>query len=237
VSQESNPTDGAEQKQPTRGWPIVGVGVGAVVLVAALFAVVWTLIPRPENRLGLSGSLKIETGPDVDVYIGNKHVGTGSLELTWDQLLGTPNLQPLARPVTSVFPSPSTEGMGAVTAEALGGEGSSILWKKNGWTSITPLPIACKQILLRRKNGVLDLISVIDGEFATQSASPRRFLVPIRLRSTKAELSEFVCGEVESWNFGANNQSIHGIVRSTPTPPPDEFAEEIAKKGLWIPQK
>jgi hypothetical protein len=196
-----------------------------------------TLMPRSENRLGLGGGLKIETGSDVDVYIGNKHVGTGLVEVTWDQLLGTPDLQPLAMPVTSVVPSPSTEGMGAVTAEAFGGEGSSILWKKDGMTSIRPLPIACKQILVRRKNGVLDLISVIDGEFATQSASLRRFLVPIRLRSTNAESSEFVCGEVEIWNIGANNQSIHGIVRSRSMPPPDEFADEIAQNGLWIPQK
>jgi hypothetical protein len=224
--------------QPSRAWQIAKrFGLGVVLLVAVLVAVVVTLNPRPENRLGLGGSLKIETGPDVDVYIGNKHVGTGSLELTWDELFGTPDLQPLATPVTSVVPSPSTEGMGAVTAEALGGEGSSILWKKNGMTVNTPLPIACKQILLRRKNGVLDLISLIDGEFAVQSASWRRFLVPIRLRSTKAESSEFVYGEAEDWNFGRNNESIHGFVRSRPTPPPDEFADEIAKKGLWIPRK
>ena len=238
MSQESNPTERAEQKQPSRGWQIVKrVGLGAVLLVAALVAVVVTLIPRPENRLGLGGSLKIETGPDVDVYIGNKYIGTGTVALTWDELLGTPDLESLATPITNVVPSPSTDGMGAITADALGGEGSQIIWKQNGMTSIRPLPIACKHILLRRQNGDLDLISVIDGEFATQSASWRRFLVPIRLRSTNTESSEFVCGHVETWRFGPNNKSIHGIVRSRPTPPPDEFADEIAKKGLWIPHK
>ncbi|HUF62287.1 MAG TPA: hypothetical protein VMN36_09455 [Verrucomicrobiales bacterium] len=181
--------------------------------------------------------MKIEADSGVDVYIGNKYVGTGSVELTWDELLGTPDLQPLAMAITSVVPPPSPDGMGAITAEALGGQGSQIIWKQVGMTSIRPLPIACKQILLRRRNGDLDLISVIDGEFATHTASWRRFLVPIRLRAANDGSSEFVCGQAESWNYGPNNKSIDGIVRSRPTPPPAEFADEIAKKRLWIPQK
>ncbi|MGE0375172.1 MAG: hypothetical protein AB7Q45_07115 [Planctomycetaceae bacterium] len=215
----------------------MGVGLGALVLFAALGAAVMVLAVRPENKLGLRGGLKIEADPGVDVYIGNKYVGTGSVELTWDELLGTPALQPLATAIFSVVPSPSTDGMGAITAEAIGGQGSQIIWKQSGMTSITPLPIACKQILLRRQNGDLDLISVIEGEFATHTASRNRFLVPIRLRAANDESSEFVCGQAESWKFGPNNKSIDGIVHSRPTPPPDEFADEIATKGLWIPQK
>ena len=227
----------AEENQLSRGLQIVKrFGLAAVLMVAALIVVFVTLIPRPENRLGLGGSLKIETASDVDVYIGNRHVGTGSVELTWDELFGTPDFQPLAIPVTTDVPSPGAEGQGAVTAEALGGEGSLIVWKNDtGVTVTTPLPIASKQVLLRRQSGGLDLISVIDGDFATQSANGRRHLVPIRLRSTSAGSNEFVCGVAGSWNFGPNNRSIHGIVRSRPTAPPDEFADEIAKNGLWIP--
>ena len=238
MSQESNPTERSELEQPLRGWLIVvGVGLGALLLVAALVAVVTVLAARPENKLGLRGGLKIEADPGVDVYIGNKYVGTGSVELTWDELLGTPDLQPLATAITGVVPSPSTDGMGAISAEALGGQGAQIIWKQNGMTSITPLPIACKQILVRRQNGDLDLVSVIDGEFATHTESWRRFLVPIRLRAANDESGEFVCGQVESWRFAPNNKSIDGIVHSRPTSPPGEFADEIAKKGLWIPQK
>jgi hypothetical protein len=208
------------------------------VLFAALVAVVIVLAVRPENTLGLRGGLKIEAEPGTDVYIGNKYVGTGSVELTWDELLGTPDLQSLVIDVSGAVPSPSTDGMGAITADAIGGQGSQIIWKQDGRTEIKPLPIACKQILLRRKNGDLDLISVIDGEFSTQAESwRRRFLVPIRLRAANDESREFLCGQTKSWNYGPNNKSIDGIVHSRPTPPPDEFADEIAKKGLWTPQK
>jgi len=193
------------------------------------------LYPRPENVLGLGGSLKIEADPDIDVYIGNKHVGTGSVELTWDELLGTSDLQPLATPITNVVPSPSTEGMGAISAKALAGEGSQIVWKKNGMTSITPLPIACKHILLRRQNGDLDLVSVIDGEFAARNHRSR-FLVLIRLRSTKEGSTDLLCGQVETWRFGPKNKRIHGIVRIELKQPPAEFADEIAEKGLWKPK-
>jgi hypothetical protein len=213
MSQESSPTERAEQEQPSRGWQIAaGVGLAALVLFAALVAVVMVLAVRPENKLGLRGGLKIEADPRTDVYIGNKHVGTGPLELTWDELLGTPDLQPLATAITSVVPSPSTDAMGAITAQAIGGQGSQIVWKQNGMTVITPLPIACKQILVRRQNGDLDLISVIDGEFATHTESWRRFLVPIRLRAAKDESRAFVCGQAESWNFGPNKDSEEGAL-------------------------
>lgn len=237
MSQESEQTiERADQKQEARGRRIAKrVGVGAVLLVTAFVVIMMVLYPRPENALGLGGTLKITADPDVDVYIGDKHIGTGSVELAWDELLGTAELQLLTKPVTRDVPSPSVEGMGAITAEALAGEGSQIVWKKNGMTVIRPLPIACKHILLRRQNGDLDLVSVIDVEFSARNHRSR-FLVLIRLRSTKEGSTDLPCGQVETWRIGPKNKSLHGIVRTAPTPPPDEFADEIAEKGLWKPK-
>ena len=109
MPQESDQTIGnTKQRQPSRGWRIAKrVGLGALLLVAAFVVIMMVLDPRPQNRLGLGGSLKIKADPGVDVYIGNTHVGTGSLEVTWDDLLGTAERQPLATPISSDAPSPT----------------------------------------------------------------------------------------------------------------------------------
>jgi len=237
MSQESQQTiEQADQKQGSRGWRIAKiVGVGAVLLVTAFVVIMMVLYPRPENALGLGGSLKIEADPGIEVYIGNTHVGTGSVELTWDELLGTPELQPLAVPINHDAPSPSMEGMGAVTAEALAGEGSEIIWKENAFSTNSPsIAIVSKQILLRRSNGDIDLISVIEVELTARTELGRRFIIPVRLRSTKDD--EFVCAKATHWTFHPDIKWIIGNAHSSPTPPPEEFAEEIAKKGLWKPK-
>lgn len=107
------------------------MGVGLAAVVVAVVAVAVSLTTRPNNKLGLGGSLKIEADPGVEVYIGNKHVGTGRLELTWDELLGTPEHRPLATLIYHDAPVPSEESVGAITAEGLGGEGSQIIWTNN----------------------------------------------------------------------------------------------------------
>lgn len=61
-----------------------------------------------ENDLGLRGGLKIECDPNIDVYIGDRRVGIGSVELSWDELLGTSESQPLAVPISDA-PSPMLE--------------------------------------------------------------------------------------------------------------------------------
>lgn len=235
----SQDSERAGQKRPSRVWRIAKtVGIGAVLLVTAFVVIMMVLSPRPENALGLGGSLKIEADPGVEVYIGNKHVGTGSVELTWDELLGTPELQPLATLISSDAPSPNLDGMGAITAEALGGKGSEIIWKENAHSTNSPsLAIVSKQILLRRSNGDLDLISVIDGELTARTKLGRRFLIPVRLRSTKDESVEFVCAKAVSWTFHPDIDWVVGIAHSRPTPPPDEVADEIGKRGLWKPKR
>ena len=215
-------------------WARKRVVLGAILMVAALVVVVLVFLPRPQNRLGLGGSLKIDTDPGVDVYIGNKHVGTGPVELTWDELLGTPEHRPLATLIYHDAPVPSGESVGAITAEGLGGEGSQIIWTNNVHSaSARSLTMASKHVLLRRPQGDLDLITVIDLALTTPTDSGR-FLVPIRLRSAN-DSDEFVCGQPRGWTFHPDIKWITGLVHTSLTPPPDEFAEEIKEKGLWKP--
>ena len=252
MSQESDETvERADQQQPSRGWRIVKrVGIGALLLIVAYFAVAIVLDTPHKNELGLRGGLKIEVESGVDVYVGNKHVGTGLVELRWDDLLGTAERQPLATPISSDAPLPRMEGMGGVTAEALADEGSQIVWSRQGMTAgaqnLEPIWCAWKQVLLRRQNGDLDLILVLDGEFRARTGKWRRFLIPIRLRSANEELAEYFSDSPSGGISSGGALIVPGTrirselwlrLRSKHEPPPNEFADEIAKRGLWKPSK
>ena len=249
MSQESDhASNGADQKQPSRRWLFAKiVGIGLLLVVIALVLIQVALDPPHENELGLRGGLKVEVDPSVEVYIGNKHVGTGLVELTWDDLLGTGEKQSLAMPINADAPSPTTGEMGGVSAETLSGEGSQIVWKRVGMSgsaqNLEPITFTWKQVLLRRPTGELDAVSVLDGEFRVQAGTWRRFLVPIRLRSTSGNTEYFPdtpSGGVSSARGGIVPATKLGSalwlrLQTKHERPPDEFADEIATNGLWRP--
>ena len=249
MSQDSNHVKQIYQKKDSRGWRIAKQFVlGALVVLVAVALLQVALDLPHENELGLRGGLKIESGPSVKVFIGDKHVGTGSVELTWDDLLGTSEIQPLAVPINTVALSPSMEGLGGVTAKALTNDDSEIIWHQNGMKgsaqNLEPITLAWEQVLVRRQNGKLDLILVLDGEFQAQTNSWRRFLVPIRLRSSNAESSVYFSdrpsGGMSSASGGMIPRSKIGSslwlrILSKHESPPDEFSDEIATNGLWTP--
>lgn len=108
MSQDSNQVKQIYQKKHSRGWRIAKQFVlGALVVLVAVALLQVALDLPHENELGLRGGLKIESGPSVKIFIGDKHVGTGSVELTWGDLLGTSVIQPLAVPIKTVALSPS----------------------------------------------------------------------------------------------------------------------------------
>ena len=63
-----------------------------------------------------------------------------------------------------------------------------------------------------------------------------RFLIPIRLRSTNADLDELVCAQPTEWTFHPDIKWVIGHVHSRLAPLPNEFAKEIGNKGLWTPK-
>lgn len=104
-------------------------------------------------------------------------------------------------------------------------------------------------VLLRRPNGDLDSLSVLDGEFLARSEKRRRFHIPIRLRSTNKESNEYFFGplgaQVSSPAGGPLPTKIIGSKlllksggwHSKPEPLPEEFADEMSKAALWRPSK
>lgn len=138
------------------------VGIGSTVQVVR--------DPPQKNELGLRGQFEAEVDPDVEVYFGSDFIGYGPVQVTWDRLLGTGSEDPLAIPINSSSPSPSHEGMGGISAEALAGRDAEILWTRPGMSGHGqflggPFSFAWKNVLLRRAGGDLDLVSVLDGEF------------------------------------------------------------------------
>ena len=109
-----------------------------------------------------------------------------------------------------------------------------------------PFAFAWKKVLLRHTNGDLDSLSVLDGEFPARTGKWRRFLIPVRLRSTDEEAGEYFFdsphGGVSSTSGGPIPTRIIGSqlllkLYSKPEPPPEEFADQITKTRLWKPNK
>lgn len=248
--------EAANRRQRSRVWRIAKmVCLGIIFVVVALSLVQVALDPPAKNELGLRGWLEVEADPGVEVYIGEDFIGTGPIRVTWDDLLGTSKTQPLAIPLNDDSPSPGMEGMGGVTAEILAGEGSRIIWTKHGMSGsgqfLEPFSFAWKKVLLRRPNGDLDSLSVLDGEFLTRTGKWRRFLIPIRLRRTNQEPNDYffgpLGGAVSSPAGGPIPTMIIGsqlLVKShksysQPEPLPEELADEISKtgRGFWRPSE
>ncbi len=230
------------------------VGIGIILLVVILGLVQVALDPPARNELRLRGRLEVDTDPGIEVYIGAEFIGTGPVKVTWDDLLGTSKTKPLAIPLRADTPSPGMEGMGGVTAEILAGKGSEIIWTNHGMSGrgqfLEPFAFAWKQVLLRRPDGELDALAVLDGEFLTRAGNWRRFLIPIRLRPTDGApntcLFGPVGGAVSSPAGGFIPTSVigsqlliksGGMWNSEPEHLPEELRDVTIRAQMWKPGK
>ncbi len=228
---------------------VLGV-VCVVLLVVVVGAVVQTVLAPPlRNELDMRGTLEVAVNANVEVYIGNEFIGIGPGKVTWDDLLGPSKKPPLAIPLDPDVPSPNGQGMGGVTAEALAGAGSEIVWTKQGMSGRGEFlggtfVFAWKKVLLRHANGDFDSLSVLDGEFPSRTGKWRRFLIPVRLRSSDETAGEFFfdspSGSIGSPSGGPIPTSIIGpqlllTLRVLPEPPPEEFVDQVTKTRLWKP--
>jgi hypothetical protein len=245
MNENANATAQEQPPRRRRFATVIGIGILLVVVGFVVFQVAFD-VPH-ENEFGLRGGLSIVVDPNVDVYVGDEYVRTGSIDLTWDELLGTPELPPLARSISNDAPSPHMNQMGGVTAEALAGENAEIVWARNGMAgkahNYEPIAFAWKQVLVKRQNGDLDYIDVLDAEFPGRKGRWQRFLIPLRFRSTdesEVYFSDGPSGGISSRSSGIPLQ-MGSFLRlrfsSKSEAPPDAFAEQINENGLWKPSK
>jgi hypothetical protein len=212
-------------------WIIAGVLV--CLLAAGVGFLTYTGV---RNIPDIGGSMTFEGDPDTRIYIGDKLVGTTQVTVTWAQLLGNENQEPLAIELSSAD---------TVTAELISGPGAKILERRNHATGHTPwMDDREDSYLIRRADGALDHVYIWLIEL-TKTNHPRRLVILMRARKGTA-------GSTISFDRSGGSGSHHSspsFVKAFGKPPeefvdfwhlsryspPDELEEEAKKKGYWEP--
>ena len=222
---------------PQRRWLgskglLIACGVIGLVLIIAWFVLTFLALRRVP---ALAGGVSIKANPGVRIYVGERLFANGNVSLTWDELMREDAAERLATEV---------EG-DTVTAEAVAGAGAQLLQRTmaaGGSTNIVHSNVL--QYLLRRPDGKLDHLLVIQIDLQTPHDPPRRLFVPVRARQSKSGSAVFLGGNnrftVTSRAaflrlFGQSPSELNVSVTFNPTTPPREFAQEIKEKGLWEP--
>jgi len=221
------------------------LGLVAMFSIVSLF--VFTT-PLSRNDLGLLGGLKVKASSDAVIYVGERLVGQGNVDVSWNELLGAAGREPLAIALPSDAPAPSLQSQGGVTAEALAGQGASIEWSDNSLADVyrgeQQADYAYKVVLLRRADGTLDQVFVIDILFPNHEGKWKRLLLPIRVRSAvESESSEFA--RITEAGGGKGGRGMIPSRRDRNTfaltlnlaegAAPGEFATEIDETRMWTP--
>ena len=225
--------------------------VNATRLVVAICLATFTLLAlsawlslRSKNALGIRGAVDIHVAPDIEVYVGDRLVGLGPVELTWDDLLGSRQNSPLVVPVSGSSQTAEIGEILELNIARLAGEGARIVWSRGGMSGSSGVPepftFAWNQVLVRRANNQLDLITVLDGRFHPRSGSPMRFLLPIRLGADSADLFfDPGVGGVYSRRALPGTRigsALRLSLRVVTEPGPEQFANELEDRGLWKPE-
>lgn len=219
--------------------------------LAATFSIVSLLVfttPLSRNELGLLGGLKVRAGSDASIYVGDRLVGAGNVEVSWNELLGATGREPLAIALSGSAAAPSLKGMGGVTAEALAGAGATIEWADSNIADVyrgeQQADYACKVVLLRRGDGTLDQVFVMDLSFPNHEGQWRRLLLPVRVRSAaESNTGEFARVVEASGGKGGRGMIPSRRDRNTfaisltlaEGAAPEEFAAELAEREMWRP--
>jgi hypothetical protein len=180
--------------------------------------------------------MTFEGDPDTRIYIGDKLVGTTQATVTWAELLGNEHQEPLAIQLSSTD---------TVTAELISGPGAKILERRNHATSHSPtMDDREDSYLIRRADGALDHVEVYLIEF-TGTDEHRRLVILLRARKGTAGSTisfERNGGSGSHYSspgfvkaFGKPPEELEHFWRLSRYMPPDEFKEEVKKKGYWEP--
>jgi hypothetical protein len=218
-------------------WIIAGVflcllaaGIGVLTYEGA------TRIPE------VGGGVTIEADPDTKIYLGDKQVGTTQVSFTWEELFGDEKHNAIAIELLS----PAS----AVTAEMVSGPGATILESQSGPGGSMGLNTIMRKsgfrYLIRRADEQLDQVEAIIIDWTAVNETPRRYLLPLRLRKGKGASTVFFnlsgtgsssSGRAPSFMkaFGRPPEELKESWRFSAGSPPAKFAEEIKSKGLWEP--
>lgn len=221
----------------SRAWALWVLGVVLLLAVAAWLWFVWNQGPR--NAYGLGGVLKLEAPAGMRLYVGDKLVGTGTTELSWDDIFGVEG-----QPGLAVMLQPNA----GAAAEKLVEPNMVILdIKRSGDTKVAnnegiSLSAANERWLVQRADGQIDLVFVLIGSVSATHQQERHFILFIRPRFGPEGHSAYI--EPGSHGGTSRGKVLFGVIpgkldqhwQFMPAEPPSEFAEAIKQKGLWEPK-
>lgn len=221
--------------------------LGVWVLLAALagmFSLVSLLVfttPLARNELGLLGGLRLTAGEGTTVFVGDRKVGTGTVDVAWNELLGATGRPPLAVAIDAAASDIELPAL-------LGAAGASVVFESEGPTGThrgkQNANFAFRQMVLRRETGELDHLELVDVEFPEVDSDWRRIIIPIRARQLGKSATEYFPqpgaerggnvsrGMIPSRRDHATFELKVDIDRGAP---PTQLAGESAEKPLWAP--
>ena len=217
--------------------------LAAMLLMLGLVSMlVWTT-PLTRNDLGLLGGLRVVAGDQSTVFVGDRQVGTGTVDVSWNQLLGAAGQPPLAidvDPATSSIDWPNL--LSAPAAE--------LAWQADGPTGTYrgdhDANFAFRQIVLQRRDGQLDHVQLVECEFPKAEGKWQRVVIPIRSRKLDQPASEYFPqpGALSGGNVSRgmipsrrDHATFELKVTLEPGAAPNDLIDTQLSEPLWAPSE
>lgn len=156
--------------------------LGSLAVMFGLVSLLVFTTPLTRNELGLLGGLKITAPEDTVLFVGDRRVGDGKVDVSWNELLGATGRTPLAV-------------SGQATAQSVAGKGAERLWTTKGPTGVyrgvQDANYSFHQSLYRRPDGLLDHVFLIACEFPAEESDWRELVIPVRARRAENPSSDY----------------------------------------------
>lgn len=234
--QSGTPDPLAGKHRPWSGKLGVYLLLGSLALMFGLVSLLVFTTPLTRNELGLLGGLKITAPEDTALYVGDRLVGTGTSEVSWNELLGATGRTPLAL-------------AGKSSTEAVAGADAQLLWSATGPTGVyrgvQDANYGFSQALYRRPDGLLDHVILITCELPDEDSGWSKLIIPVRARQAENPSAEYFPrpttqaggnvsrGMIPSRRDHATFELKLGVADG---PWPDEAKQYATGEHLWQPE-
>lgn len=198
------------------------------LLLFVLLGVIF-LIGDEEKMLPNDEGLSIEVPDGVDVYIGDNHLGQGSVFVTWNKIISPKSKIPTSRWLTS-------DTSEREILDFVSGQGSTKVWRNATSTEHDgSFDIKIDRIISRRSGGQLDQVCVMTLTLGDGEGGTIHIVVPIRLRSDSHYFTDEPIVESVNRESKSGQTITDTTISFQDVAPPEEYQDEIEKYGFWIP--
>jgi hypothetical protein len=214
---------------------LIGLAVVVVLFLGGVWA--WLLFRGVRGVPDVSGGITVQAPPGTRLFLGDHACGTGTIHLSWRDLLARDSEELGLLDVDPTAP---------LTPELVGGPGArSLQMGSMGGGGVSGANVASQEFLLRRADGSLDQVIAILVSCQPPRGRPRNLLLPLRMRAAPGSPPFYITGQGSSFSasstpvffklFGRSPQRWDINWQFTAGTPPAEFAREVNEKGMWEP--